>query len=492
MVPEELSIAISSGIHTVLKTRQKLTIKGVHIPGNAMLRHLDVVIKPLSTTDEKNNHHFLILLQDQDEKQNTEQNLQVFNKEIHFNDCLADLESELKNTKDNLYATVEELEASNEELQSTNEELLSANEELQSTNEELQSLNEELSTVNTEYEEKIHQLTELHDDLDNYFRASHISQIFIDRQLIVRKFTPTSKKLINLIDSDIGRPIADISTNVIYADLIEDLNTVIRESTSIEKTLSTKENNSYQMKIIPYLRRDKIIDGAIITFADITNDLKKAEKDTQDKLVQQKEILNAVIDTQEAERKRIGESLHNGLGQILYTVKLKLEGIHPDTDPKKIKAIGDQAQALLLEAIKETRHLSSALMPVILEDYGLACAIDSICKKLKETLKVKCKIEGFETRLESQFEIAIYRIIQELSNNIIKHAKATTASIEVNNVAGLITILVKDNGLGFSTAEQGTGIGISSIKSRVKLLGGQLAITSKKNAGTAVQISFQL
>lgn len=213
---------------------------------------------------------------------------------------------------------------------------------------------------------------------------------------------------------------------------------------------------------------------------------------TIERLIQQKDVLVAITETQEAERIRIGESLHNGLGQILYTVKLKLEGIGLDTDPNKLKRINQEAQALLLEAIKETRLLSSELMPTILEDYGLESALVSICKKLKDTFKVKCKIQGFEKRLNAQFEIAIFRIIQELINNIIKHSGAGTASISVTNNDGLVTIKVKDNGKGFEIDKHIAGIGLSSIKNRVKLLGGQLKITSKVNSGTLVNIVFNL
>jgi two-component system CheB/CheR fusion protein len=119
---------------------------------------------------------------------------------------IRDLESELRETKERLQSAVEELETSNEELQS-------ANEELQSTNEELQSLNEELHAVNSEHQLNIKELIELNDDLNNYFRASEIGKVFLDINLNIRKYTPSVTKQINLIESDIGRPISHISNN---------------------------------------------------------------------------------------------------------------------------------------------------------------------------------------------------------------------------------------------------------------------------------------
>jgi two-component system CheB/CheR fusion protein len=492
MVPEELSIALSSGIQKVIKSAEKLTIKNIKIRSNKTTRNICVVIKSFSASEDKQNPVFLILMKDESEARISSQNQEVFNKEIYFNERLSDLETELKNTKEHLHTTIEELEVANEELQSANEELLSANEEMQSTNEELQSLNEELVTVNNEHEYKITELIDLNDELDNYFRASDVSQIFVDKNLTIRKFTPSSKQQINLIEADIGRPINHISTNILYDDLIEDLIKVIRSSTTIEKTVKTKNNKWFQMKIIPYIKKDKFIDGSIITFTDITKDLKIAETNTIEKLIQQKDILNAVIETQEAERKRIGESLHNGLGQILYSVKLKIDGIDKHTDPQKLKKINEETQAMLLEAIKETRSISSQLMPTILEDYGLAIAIDSLCKKLKDTLKIRCNITGFEKRIETKYEIGIFRIVQELLNNIIKHADASSVGIILQNMNNKIHIMVKDNGVGFNKTIQPSGVGLSSIKSRVKLFEGSLKIASKKNQGTEVNIQFQI
>ncbi len=492
MAPDELAIALGTGIQKALKSNAKLTIRGVKIRDHKTARTINIFIKPFLYEEKINKKLILIYLNEEKAQKIASQNQEVFNKELYFNERLTDLEQELKVTKDNLQAAIEELETTNEELQSANEELLSANEELQSTNEELQSLNEELFTVNGEHSRKINELIDLNDDLDNYFRATEISQIFVDRNLIVRKFTPASKKQINLIDSDIGRSIGHISNNIIYDSLIEDVKLVIKDSINIEKNVKTKNQKCYQMKILPYLRKDKMIDGAIMTFVDITNDLMRAETETKEKLKLQKDILNAVIETQEEERKRIGESLHNGLGQLLYTLKLKLEGITEKSDRIKITKINTEAKNLLLDALKQTRAISSELMPVILEDYGLESAVNDIYKKLKSELKVKCTIVGFKERLNSPIEIAIYRIVQELTNNIIKHAFATNVVISLTNENGKISIHVNDNGRGFvKNKDKASGIGLSSIRSRVKLLNGNMVIDSK-STGTKVSIEFSL
>jgi two-component system CheB/CheR fusion protein len=180
------------------------------------------------------------------------------------------LERELTETRENLQAVIEEMETVNEELQSSNEEMISTNEELQSTNEELQSLNEELHTVSAEHQLKIKELFELNDDLNNYFNNSDIGQILVDGKMIIRKFSPSSKQIINLIDGDIGRPLNDITTNLVDIDLSKEVTKVIQNLTPIEREVQTVERKYCLMRISPFMRRDKTADGVVINFIDIS------------------------------------------------------------------------------------------------------------------------------------------------------------------------------------------------------------------------------
>jgi two-component system CheB/CheR fusion protein len=189
---------------------------------------------------------------------------------IEQNDYVLTLEEELNQTKESLQRAVEDLETANEELQSGNEELLSANEELQSSNEELQSLNEELHTLNTEHQLKIKELVELNEDLNNYFRSSDIGQVFLDKNMRIRKFNPASVRLINFIETDIGRPINHISTNIRYHNLIQDIESVLGDSRPIEKEVELQNGMNLLLRIMPYLTQDNRVSGAIISFVDIT------------------------------------------------------------------------------------------------------------------------------------------------------------------------------------------------------------------------------
>lgn len=205
---------------------------------------------------------------------------------------LQHLERELQISQESLQATVEELESSNEELQSSNEELIASNEELQSTNEELQSVNEELYTVNNEYQSKIDELTNLTNDLDNLIKNTEVGALYLDRKLCIRKITPVVSNITNIIDSDIGRPIAHIAVSSYYPELMNDINQVVDSLQGIEREIKDGNNNVWLTRIRPFRTEYNSVDGIIITFVDITSlyNQKALTKDTNTRLKEMQEI----------------------------------------------------------------------------------------------------------------------------------------------------------------------------------------------------------
>lgn len=198
---------------------------------------------------------------------------------------MRELEQELKSTKEYLQTTTEELETSNEELKSTNEELQSANEELQSTNEELetskeelQSVNEELVTVNSELQSKVDELTLSNNDLSNLFSSTQIGTVFLDLHLCVQRFTPSATKLVNLIDSDIGRPASHIVNNLKNDTLLADAKKVLDTLCTVEKEIQTNDGHWYWMRVIPYRTTENAIAGVVVTFSDL-NEQKRNQQE---------------------------------------------------------------------------------------------------------------------------------------------------------------------------------------------------------------------
>jgi two-component system CheB/CheR fusion protein len=190
---------------------------------------------------------------------------------------IEELERELAYNKENLQATIEEQQASNEELKSTNEELQSTNEELQSTNEELetskeelQSVNEELITVNSELQAKIEQLAGMQNDMKNLLDNIHIGTVFLDPALHIRRYTREATVIYRLVATDVGRPLADIKSDLLGEDLLAEAKTVLDTLAPREREVKTVAGATYLARIRPYRTLDNVIDGVVLTFNDIS------------------------------------------------------------------------------------------------------------------------------------------------------------------------------------------------------------------------------
>jgi two-component system CheB/CheR fusion protein len=164
----------------------------------------------------------------------------------------------------------EELKSTNEELQSMNEELQSTNEELMTSKEEMQSMNEDLQTVNHEMQAKVDELSHASDDMKNLLDSTEIATLFLDDELLVRRFTPQTTTIIKLIPSDVGRPITDIATALEYPGLVEDCQKVLRTLVFVENQVAARDKRWFAVRIMPYRTHDNRISGVVITFADIT------------------------------------------------------------------------------------------------------------------------------------------------------------------------------------------------------------------------------
>jgi two-component system CheB/CheR fusion protein len=191
---------------------------------------------------------------------------------------IADLERELSAKEEYVQTAMEELETSNEELKSMNEELQSSNEELQSSNEELetsreelQSVNEELVTVNAELQQKIEELSQANNDMNNLLAGTGIGTVFVDHQLRIQRFTPAATQIISLIQTDVGRPISDIVSRLeADQDLVGDIQRVLDTLAIKEAEVRTANGRHYLMRIQPYRTVDNVIEGAVITFVDVS------------------------------------------------------------------------------------------------------------------------------------------------------------------------------------------------------------------------------
>ena len=287
MSREGLRRDLTSALHKAVITKEAVRCMGLRVKTSDYFTLVNLTVCPAVSgfnADLESNLYLIIL---EDAHINTIEGAQqdkLANSKAEKNidtdaDTLIDaLRQELRAKDEYLQTTHEELESSNEELKSSNEEMQSVNEELQSTNEELetskeelQSVNEELATVNNELQTKVVDLSRANNDMNNLLAGTGIGTIFVDHQLRILRFTPAASTIINLILSDVGRPVAHIVSNLIgYDNLVADTELVLNSLIVKEVEVQTKEGGWYAMRIQPYRTLNNVIEGAVISFVNIS------------------------------------------------------------------------------------------------------------------------------------------------------------------------------------------------------------------------------
>lgn len=288
MARKFISIPLGTALHKAIKDDREVAFPNLPLGPNRPGEGVTLTVSPLSAPN--GSAYYVILFEKvQLSADLTEQSISI---DETVQSRIQDLERELQYTKENLQATIEELETSNEELQATNEELLASNEELQSTNEELQSVNEELITVNSEYQNKIHELTELNDDINNLMSITNIGTLFLDADLTIRKFTPSISSYFNIIKSDISRPISHLSHNLLMEDFVRRVEIVCNSGQAEEFEVRTTRGECLLLKVVPYETAAAVNAGVVISVVDITR-IKNAE----DAQVRERDLLKRVFES---------------------------------------------------------------------------------------------------------------------------------------------------------------------------------------------------
>jgi two-component system, chemotaxis family, CheB/CheR fusion protein len=295
MLREGLRGEFSTAFKGVLRNKTTAEIKNLKTDTNGGQQFVDVTIQYINKPEELQGM-LMVIFRDTKIPADTKTNAKTTKSKGGKN---IELELDLKRAREELALTLEEMQTSQEELKSTNEELQSTNEELQSTNEELttskeemQSLNEELQTLNAELQSKVDEFSRSSNDMKNLLNSTDIATLFLDNDLNVRRFTTQVTKIIKLIPGDIGRPITDLSTELLYPGLIDDSKEVLQTLKFSEQTVYTKNGKCYSMRIMPYRTLENKIDGLVITFTDIS-----VSKTLETDLIKTSLILRSLIKT---------------------------------------------------------------------------------------------------------------------------------------------------------------------------------------------------
>jgi signal transduction histidine kinase len=213
-------------------------------------------------------------------------------------------------------------------------------------------------------------------------------------------------------------------------------------------------------------------------------------------MLQQKELyLKAIVETQEDERKRIAKDLHDGIGQTLSGIKLSLVNIVSHMPEAMEKDKLSELSQVVDAACIDVRSISHQMMPRLLQEEGLIPSIADMLDKSFRLSKIQYNFEhfGMESRVKENIEISVYRICQELINNIIKHSEASQVNVQLFRNGKMLVLLVEDNGKGFMFDKQkSTGIGLMNISSRVETVHGEFNLEPSPHSGTLATIRIPI
>jgi two-component system CheB/CheR fusion protein len=287
LATRDLAIPLATGIQKVFRTEEEVTYSSIHLDRQPHKITIRLHIQPLPKKRGHENMAVVFFEEMTPPSSSKTSKDEIYSVSEEAQQRIDDLEQELQFARENLQATIEELETSNEELQATNEELLASNEELQSTNEELQSTNEELYTVNAEHQNKIIELTELTNDVDNLLTSSKIGTLIVDENLEIRKYSPEIKNIFNILEKDVGRPFSHISSVLVDFDPVAEVGKVQKSNRPTEIEVRTKDGKRYLTRIMPYHIGPEMYSGVVLTFVDISelnvvkHKLRKSQKTDQ-------------------------------------------------------------------------------------------------------------------------------------------------------------------------------------------------------------------
>ncbi len=300
MLREGLRNEFPIGFRKAIQNRETVILHNIKVGTNGGTQYINVTIKCIDKPNPLIGM-VMIIFTDlpkvlfTDIQENKGKNIPASIIQSHLEEELRNTREEMQNSIEEMQTSQEELKSTNEELQSTNEELQSTNEELTSSKEEMQSLNEELQTVNAELQFKIDDYSRVNNDMKNLLNSTDIATLFLDKNLNIRRFTFQATKLFKLIKSDVGRPLTDLVSDLIYPEFAEDADEVLKTLIFKKKQTPTKDQRWFSIRIMPYRTFEDRIDGLVITFFNIT-DLKLMEAKLHENELMHQLIMNSSSD----------------------------------------------------------------------------------------------------------------------------------------------------------------------------------------------------
>ena len=404
-------------------------------------------------------------------------------KEAELREELERTREQLQNTSEEYEAVTEEMETSNEELLSMNEELQSKNEELETSKEELQSVNEELKATNRELKNKVEEVRQAKAALENLMEATEVATLFLDRDLVIQRFTPPVTALLNVRAADVGRPLSEVTQQFDGERLETEARSVLESEEPVEREVRSRDDRWYYAKIHPYRTVDGAVTGIVLTFVDIT---------------ERRRLERKLVNATERVRRRIGQDLHDILSSDLAALAMKMDNYKnrledaDGVDVAPLEGLVEDART----AAEQARTLSHALVPVALQEEHLAAALENMCREQAEVGDIDCTFEGNREEpfpINKETAMHMYRIAHEAVVNVRRHADASGVWVRLYRTNDTLVMTIRDDGVGLSEpVDEAAGLGLRTMRYRANLIAASLSFESGEDGGTVVRCTLSL
>ncbi|MEO0423145.1 MAG: chemotaxis protein CheB [Pseudomonadota bacterium] len=501
LVIADLRLAVISALQKVHSTGEPLSLNGIKVTLDGELKRIDLRARPLPQQGRDTPAYILLSFEESARPEPSITPIQM-DYSHSTDDQVLDLETELRYTREHLQTAVEDLETSNEELQATNEELMAANEELQSTNEELHSVNEELYTVNREHEGKINELTELTSDMHNLLKSTEIGTVFLDSELRIRKFTPTAAYQFNLLEQDIGRPIAHLEKHIEFEDFNEHLEQVLRDQQLFETEVRDRFGATLLLRMTPYRDAEEQVIGVVVTFVSVERVMSASRK----------------LRASHEELQRFAYAVSHALQEPVRIVGTASGALQQSMGDRLLDHEGEMLRAAGEAADQAVQMIKGLLEFARVETRGTPPASASsaaACYEAIELLRPLIDADGAKIEIDELPEVYVdrsqlIRVFYHLLDNAVRYS-ARPARVQVSHERSneMITLRIKDSGYGMSEREldrafevfgliapnagegpTGVGAGLPICKRIIERNGGHIWLESTVGKGTTVSFTL--
>jgi len=333
------------------------------------------------------------------------------------------------------------------------------------------------------------------------FDATDTAYILLEPDLSVVLFNHRASNFVRTVfywDLKTGDNIHDFLTaerQVLFTDRVQKAVNGKQISYETNYVLENETSLWYYVRLFPIPEGDTGIFGLVLALTDITERKLLEIQLESERMERQLEITDAVITAEENERQEIGRELHDNIQQILASSRLFLSMIKKGDISEQGYSYVLQTNQMIMSAIDEIRNLSHSMIAPFVEKATMKEAIEKVISNISVTSGLKIIMEFApldETRLSDKLKLTIYRIIQEQFSNILKYSKASFVLLKIVQDHDYISLLIKDNGIGFDTSKKSSGIGLMNIKARASLFNGEVSIRSSPGQGVELSIRMDL